>query len=70
MIGKQLAALRREKGFSQTQMAAELGKPFSKSDISNLENGRSPTGKRLAIYAAYFGLRLETVAVEATVHRD
>lgn len=59
MIGKQLAALRREKGLTQTQMAAELGKPFSKSVISDLENGRYHFPKRLAIYAAYFGLKIE-----------
>ena len=47
-------------------MATLLGKPFSKSDISNLENGRSQTVRRIAVYAAFFGLEIETVIVTKT----
>lgn len=71
-VGQAFARIRREKGMTQSEVAARAG--LQQAFISRFENGRTnPTLKTMSDIAAVFGCRPEVILVPDDtegLHRD
>ncbi|TGE36910.1 XRE family transcriptional regulator [Desulfosporosinus fructosivorans] len=59
MVGKRIAELREEKGWTQKQLAKTTG--LSKSYIAAIEEGKHPGLKTVAIIAEALGVEARTL---------
>lgn len=57
LIAKNIKRYRLEKGWTQQELAEEIG--TTKGVILNYENGEIPSPQRLQLLAAVFGVRIE-----------